>query len=77
MYSVKLWGGFKWQKWQHNSNKKSKAVYTILLKAVKYNSDTQDEGKIPFPFTGSCLISSGLTSVKVVTTDGKCEDNCL
>lgn len=71
MYRVKLWG----------SNEKSEEVCTILLKAVKYkiihNRDSQDERKIPFPFTGSCLISSGLTSVKVVTTDGKCEDNCL
>lgn len=34
-------------------------------------------GRIPSPVTRSCLISSGLTSVKVVTMGGKCEDNCL
>lgn len=34
-------------------------------------------GRIPSLVTRSCLISSGLTSVKVVATGGKCEDNCL
>ena len=34
-------------------------------------------GRIPSSVTRSCLVSSGLTSVKVVTMGGKCEDNCL